>query len=199
MTLWKLLQTNKAQMHPLFFAAQHYVVPLYIAASSACLVLFGLHCGGGRTAEGIWWLAAWGILTALLLAFVPLMRRRVLKDELARYDFDVEKVPPREQWTVGEGEDAVSFDRFGMTAHGVLRYYNHLSPTLTAVNTFYRVHLFIRFINDADGFVLRLPVEAWTLRMLKDCGIRLTNQDKLDVLLADKEKAFRTILNKGRL
>ncbi len=198
-TLKERLAYEKNQMPPVQAFMVYTILPIYIGAS---LVLLGLALvlmeidSEKFLIPFILCFALWGLMTAAVLAAVPLVRRRVVREELLRYDFDTASIPEEDTWDYSSEAHSLQFTRHGIRLDEHLYYYNHVGKRLITGNYCSRVRIHILFTLPT-GMEIPLPMNPRTIKMVQSTGIVLENHAAWNYLLANKEKAFSQIYQTG--
>jgi len=195
----KIIQHEKQHMLPWDFRANYVVVPLYGVITLLLLVLFGVLMeidDKKYFVHGMVCLGIFALCTIVLLSSVPLRRRKTIRAELERYDFDHSSIEGRELWDFSDDRMTLKFDRYGMDADGVRFYYSHMSRSVVTSNHYKRIWIWLEF-STPEGMLVRLPVDASVLKMLEHLKLKLDNGDVLDYIVSNKEQAFRQIYFKG--
>lgn len=197
-----MIRYEKSQMLPLNFAMSYIITPIYVILAVLLLANFGqLMEAGGENAlpMGLTCLGVLAVLTAALLCLVPFVRKRAIRTELRRYRLDRKRLPAsQEEWDFSNKEISLAFNRYGMKVDGELYYYNHLRKLVITGNECQRVVIQFVFIVSEEQCIL-LPLNPQTLKMLEDFQVTLDNQETLDYILAEPEKAFAQIYAKGEV
>ncbi|MBO5896143.1 MAG: hypothetical protein J6Q83_02475 [Clostridia bacterium] len=193
-----IIANEKAIMLPLNFTTSYIVTPIYLVVTLLLLVGFGVSIETDNKSYIIFGYVCLGIFALLsiaLLATVPFVRKRAIKTELTRYDFDASDEEYSENFEFYNS--CVRFDKQGMYVNDNLFYYNHLRKRVVTNNKYQRVLIFLQF-SAAEHEVL-LPLNPETINMLTCLNIKLENQHILDYIINNKEKAFQQIYDKKML
>ena len=146
--------------------------------------------------QGLLCLGAFVLISIIFLASVPLVRKKAIKIEIERYDFDTSKEEALEIYDFSTEEFSLKFDSYGMYVNDELFYYNHLDKNVVTGNYLKRVGVYLQFALDEEHRVT-LSVNPTTLKMLDSLEIKLDNRHILEYILSNKEDAFEQIYNKG--
>lgn len=195
----EIIAYEKAKMLPINFTMTYIVIPIYAVIALILIVAFAvlMHIDGERyMIHGMICLGALVFITIALFVAIILVRKKAIQTELQRYQFDTSKEEAHEQYDFSTEELALVFDKSGLHVNNKLFYYNRLNKTLIIKNDCKRIDLYLRFAL-SDEHYLMLYLEPSTLKMLECFEIQLDNQDKLDEILADPEKAFKHIYSGG--
>lgn len=190
---------EKSQMLTSNFTVSYILTPIYLIISflliAVCVVLMEID-DETYLVPGLLCLGAFVLISILFLATVPVVRKKVIEAELARYDFDASKIEASDTWDFSTDELALKFDKYGMSIDGTLHYYNHLLKQVVTGNHYKRVEIYLMFaFSEAENVILN--VNPTTLKMLTCLNITLDNQHILDYILSNKWDAFRQIYDKG--
>lgn len=195
----EIIAYEKSKMLPLNFAMAYIITPIYglIALFLICAFAVLMHIDG----EQYWShaMVCLGVLVVLTIALVistAIVRKQAIKAELLRYHFDTSKEEPREQYDYSSGDLSLVFDKSGLHVNDKLFYYNRLSKTLVIKNDCKRIDLFFRFALSEEHYLM-LYVDPTALKMLECFQIRLDNQDQLEAILSNPQKAFERIYSRG--
>jgi len=141
-------------------------------------------------------LGAMVVISIAFLSCVPLVRKKAIKTELERYDFDTSKEETLEIYDFSTEEFSLKFDKHGMYVNDELFYYNHLDKIVVTGNYCKRIEIYLQFSLSKEQFVT-ISVNPTTLKMLECLEIKLDNRHILDYIISNKEEAFEQIYNKG--
>lgn len=141
-------------------------------------------------------MGAFVLISIIFLASVPLVRKKAIKMEIERYDFDTSKEEALEIYDFSTEEFSLKFDKYGMYVNDELFYYNHLNKNVVTGNYLKRVGVYLQFALDEEHRVT-LSVNPTTLKMLECLEIKLDNRHILEYILSNKREAFEQIYNKG--
>ena len=186
-------------MLPLNFKVNYVFLPLYLAASLLLLALFGVFMeidDEKYLIHGLFCFFLFVMISIIFLAFVPYIRKKAIKFELERYDFDTSKEETLEIYDFSADDFSLKFDKYGMYADGELFYYNHLEKVVVTSNHLQRIGICLQFIKD-EQYKIALSVNPGTLKMLESLEIKLDNQSILEYILSNKTDAFDQIYQKG--
>ena len=190
---------EKRYMNPIRYQTNYRLVPCYALFCAVCfvtgIVLMGID--DERFAPVfVGLLAIMGLVSVWLLLKVPETRKKELRLELERYDFDASFVPEHNKYTIAyEGAELV-FDSNGIKVDEKFYWYGHLTPTLVTSNRFNRVWVAVMFGADPTK-ALFVPVSPALIRAVEDLNIPLKNREAFDYLLQHKENAFAQIYKYG--
>ncbi len=190
---------EKTQMLPLNFTVSYILTPIYAVL---CFLLIGLFAvlmkidDEKYLVQGLLCLGAFVLISIIFLASVPLVRKKAIKIEIERYDFDTSKEEALEIYDFSTEEFSLKFDSYGMYVNDELFYYNHLDKNVVTGNYLKRVGVYLQFALDEEHRVT-LSVNPTTLKMLDSLEIKLDNRHILEYILSNKEDAFEQIYNKG--
>lgn len=190
---------EKTQMLPLNFTVSYILTPIYAVL---CFLLIGLFAvlmkidDEKYLVQGLLCLGAFVLISIIFLASVPLVRKKAIKIEIERYDFDTSKEEALEIYDFSTEEISLKFDSYGMYVNDELFYYNHLDKNVVTGNYLKRVGVYLQFALDEEHRVTLL-VNPTTLKMLDSLEIKLDNRHILEYILSNKEDAFEQIYNKG--
>ena len=197
--LKEIVAYERTQMLPLNFTVSYILTPIY---GVVCFLLLGTFAvlmeidDEKYLVHGLLCLGAMVLISIIFLASVPLVRKRAIKIEIERYDFDTSKEEPLEIYDFSTEEFSLKFDRYGMYVNDELFYYNHLNKNVATGNYLKRVGVYLQFALDEEHSVT-LSVNPSTLKMLDSLEIKLDNRHILDYIIANKKDAFEQIYNKG--
>lgn len=190
---------EKTQMLPLNFTMSYIITPIYLGISFLLIAVFAVLMGiddEKYLVHGLLCLGAFVLITILILASVPFVRKRAIETEIGQYDFNVSKVETFDMWDFSTEEFSLKFDKNGMYVNDELFYYNHLSKMVVTGNYCKRVEIYLQFALSEDQ-VVTLSVNPTTLKMLEFLEIKLDNQHVLEYIISNKKEAFKQIYNKG--
>lgn len=199
--LKKILAYERANMLSICFSYSYIVAPIYIGISALLLTAFGVLMSideEKNLVPGLICLGVWLLFTVAVLATVPFVRKRVIRSEMAYYDFDASKGEAKDEYDFSTDDYSLVFDRYGMTVDGQLFYYNHMKKGVVTSNHLLRIGVYLLFVVP-DQVAVTLGVNPTTLRMLECLDIRLENEDDLRFIAEHTQEAFEQIYNKGRL
>lgn len=137
-----------------------------------------------------------GLVTVLLLASVPFVRKKELEIEQARYDF---YVSPEHQKSVYEfiaDGQSVRFDAAGATWNRDFFPYSNLTQEMNTSGKMMRVHLGITFTTKFSR-TFEIPINPDVIAMLDRFHIALENQNDYKYLMQNTKQAFLDILKYG--
>lgn len=197
--LKEIVAYEKTQMLPLAFNISYIVTPIYVVVSVFLLVVFAVLMGINDEkylVQGLLCLGAFVIISIILLASVPFVRKKVIDIELERYDFDTSKVEDKEIWDLSTDEISLKFDRNGMYVNDEIFYYNHLNKTLVTSNLYKRIGIYLQFALSEEQ-VITLFVNPTTLKMIECLDIEFDGRNILEYIISNKKEAFEQIYNKG--
>lgn len=195
----EIVAYEKAQMLPLNFAVSYILTPIYAVI---CFLLIGAFAvlmeidDEKYLVPGLLCLGAFVLISILFLACVPLVRKKAIKTELERYNFDISEENALEIYDFSTEEFSLKFDKHGMYVNDELFYYNHLYKNVVTGNYLKRVGVYLQFALDKEHRVT-LGVNPTTLKMLESLEIKLDNRHILDYIIENKKDAFEQIYNKG--
>lgn len=195
----EIIAYEKSKMRPLNFAMAYIITPIYalIALLLVCAFAVLMHIDGEQyLIHGMVCLGVLVILTIAFFASSVLVRKQVIKAELRRYCFDTSKEEPQDQYDYSNDELSLVFDKSGLHVNDKLFYYSRLSKTLIIKNDFKRIDLYLCFALSEEHYLM-LYLDPTALKMLECFQIRLDNQDKLDAILSNPQKAFEKIYSRG--
>ena len=199
--LREIIAYEKTQMLPLNFMVSYILVPIYVVVSLLLIGAFGILMeidDQKHLVPGLLCLGAMALISIVLLASVPFVRRKTIRTELNRYEFDTSAEIPRQVYDFSTEDFSLKFDQFGMYVNEDLFYYNHLQKNIITNNYCRRVNIYIQFALDEDHTVT-LPLNGVTIKMLESLEINLDNNHILAYILSNKEKAFQQIYDKGTI
>ena len=194
-----IIAYEKTQMLPLNFTASYILTPIYAVV---CFLLIGTFAvlmeidDEKYLVHALLCLCAMVLISIIFLASVPLVRKKAIKIEIERYDFDTSKEASLEIYDFSTNEFSLKFDKYGMYVNDELFYYNHLNKNVVTGNYLKRVGVYLQFALDEEHRVT-LSVNPTTLKMLESLEIKLDNRHILEYILSNKEDAFEQIYNKG--
>lgn len=197
--LKEIVAYEKTQMLPLNFTVSYILTPIYAVICFLLIVAFAVLMeidDEKYLVHGLLCLGAFVVISILFLSCVPLVRKKAIKTELERYDFDTSKVEPLEIYDFSTDEFSLKFDKYGMYVNDELFYYNHLNKNVVTSNYLKRVGVYIQFALDEEHRVTLLA-NPTTLKMLESLEIKLDNGHILEYILSNKRDAFEQIYNKG--
>lgn len=197
--LKEIVAYERTQMLPLNFTVSYILTPIY---GVVCFLLLGAFAvlmeidDEKYLVHGLLCLGAMAFISIIFLTSVPLVRKKAIKIEIERYDFDTSKEELLEIYDFSTEEFSLKFDRYGMYVNDELFYYNHLNKNVATGNYLKRVDVYLQFALDEEHSVT-LSVNPSTLKMLDSLEIKLDNRHVLDYIIANKKDAFEQIYNKG--
>ena len=197
--LKEIVAYEKTQMLPLNFTVSYILTPIYAVV---CFLLIGAFAvlmeidDEKYLVHGLLCLGAMVFISIIFLAYVPIVRKKAIKIEIERYDFDTSKEESLEIYDFSTEEFSLKFDKYGMYVNDELFYYNHLNKNVVTENYLKRVGVYLQFALDEEHRVT-LSVNPTTLKMLESLKIKLDNRHILDYILSNKKEAFEQIYNKG--
>ena len=197
--LKEIVAYEKAQMLPLNFTVSYILTPIYTIVCLLLIAAFAVLMGiddEKYLIHGLLCLGAFVVISILFLACVPLVRKKAIKIEIERYDFDASKEEALEIYDFSTDEFSLKFDKYGMYVNDELFYYNHLNKNVVTGNYLKRVGVYLQFAVDEEHGVT-LWVNPTTLKMLDCLEIKLDNRYILDYIISNKKEAFEQIYNKG--
>lgn len=195
----QVLLYEKSQMHPLNRFMLYVITPVYLGVSLLLIVTFGILMGIDDKkflVLGLSLLGFFALITAVLLSIVPIIKKRVLQEEIASYDFDFFKLSNLSNYDYSYDDISLKFDINGMYVDGDLFYYNHLYIAIVTDSYCHRINIAVRFSVD-DNYYGQVRLDAKILKMIYDFRIPVQNKDVLDYIVNNKEQAFKQIYNKG--
>lgn len=201
MKLSEILKYEKENMNKIRYIANYRVAPLYVLIVIICFIIVAVLMETDEiryTPAAIGIFIFFGVITAALLASVPLTRKFEIKTELKRYDFDTKYVESMDTYEFSDEEVTVHFDKYGMHVNDMLFWYNHLRVIIHSSNYLNRIWIAIRFfINESD--YIELALNGDTINMIEKFNIKLANREALDYIIHHKEEAFTKIYKTGRV
>lgn len=193
-----LLQYEKKLMFPWDWVMSYIATPVYVMLSlgliAAAVILLEMD-EQKNMIPAICCFGVWLLLSVVLLAAVPVLRKKSMEKELAWYDFEC--CGKQEQWIFLMGQYQVEFDEYGMYIDGQLHYYNHISKRVCTDNAFRQIRIWLSFATDTQE--ITMPLQGIWIQMIRQLEIRLDNMEELEYLLEHKEAAFRQIYNTGKI
>lgn len=199
LSLKEIIAYEKDQMLPLNFIVSYILTPIYAVVCflliGAFTVLMGID-DEKYLVHGLLCLGTFILITIAFLASVPFVRRKAIKIELERYDFNTSNQEMLEIYDFSTDEFSLKFDKYGMYVNDEIFYYNHLDKTVVTNNYCKRVGIYLQFAVKED-LTITLLVEPTTLKMLESLEIELDNRHILEYILSNKRDAFEQIYNKG--
>ena len=197
--LKEIVTYEKTQMLPLNITVTYILTPIYAVI---CFLLIGAFAvlmeidDEKYLVHGLLCLGAFVLISIIFLASVPLVRKKAIKIEIERYDFDISKEEALEIYDFSTEEFSLKFDKHGMYVNDELFYYNHLNKNIVTGNYLKRVGVYLQFALDEEHKVT-LSVNPTTLKMLESLEIKLDNRHILEYIISNKRDAFEQIYNKG--
>lgn len=197
--LKEIVAYEKTQMLPLNFTVSYILTPIYAVV---CFLLIGAFAvlmeidDEKFLVQGLLCLGAFVLISIIFLASVPLVRKKAIKIEVERYDFDTSKEEALEVYDFSTDEFSLKFNKYGMYVNDELFYYNHLNKNVVTGNYLKRVGVYIQFALDEEHRVT-LSVNPTTLKMIESLEIKLDNRHILEYIISNKRDAFEQIYNKG--
>lgn len=197
--LKEIVAYEKTQMLPLNFTVSYILTPI---CAVVCFLLIGAFAvlmevdDEKYLVHGLLCLGAVVLISIIFLASVPLVRKKAIKMEIERYDFDTSEEESLEIYDFSTEEFSLKFDKYGMYVNDELFYYNHLNKNVVTSNYLKRVGVYLQFALDEEHRVT-LWVNPTTLKMLESLEIKLDNRHVLDYIISNKKEAFEQIYNKG--
>jgi len=194
-----IIAYEKTQMLPLNFAMSYILTPIYVVI---CFLLIGAFAvlmeidDEKYLVHGLLCLGAFVLISIVFLASVPFVRKKAIKTELERYDFDILKENALEIYDFSTEEFSLKFDKQGMYVNDELFYYNHLDKRVITGNYCKRVEIYFQFSLSKEEFFI-ISVNPTTLKMLDCLEIKLDNKHILDYIISNKKDAFEQIYDKG--
>ncbi|MBQ7875417.1 MAG: hypothetical protein IJ306_09750 [Oscillospiraceae bacterium] len=199
LNLKEIVALEKNRMLPLNFFVDYILVPLYAVISISLMVAFAVMMETDDEkylVQGLICLVLFVVISAIFLASVPFIRKKAIKSELDRYDFDASKIEECEVWDYSTEEFSLKFDKNGMYVNDELFYYSHLRKTVLTSNRYKRVGIYLCF---AGKLLVTMPVNPKTLKMLECLEIELDNEYVLDYIISNKKDAFEEIYKRGNI
>lgn len=197
--LKEIVAYEKTQMLPLNFTVSYILTPIYAVVCFLLIAAFAVLMeidDEKYFVQGLLCLGAMVLISIVFLASVPLVRKKAIKIELTRYDFDTSEEEPLEIYDFSTEEFSLKFDKYGMYVNDELFYYNHLNKNVVTDNYLKRVGVYLQFALDKEHRVT-LWANPTTLKMLECLEIKLDNRHILDYIIENKKDAFEQIYNKG--
>ena len=197
--LKEIIAYEKTQMLPLNFTVSYILIPIYVIV---CFLLIGAFAvlmeidDEKFLVHGLLCLGAMIVISIAFLSCVPLVRKKAIKTELERYDFDTSQEEALEIYDFSTNEFSLKFDKYGMCVNDELFYFNHLKKNVVTSNYLKRVGVYLQFALD-DEHKVTLSANPTTLKMLESLEIKLDNNHILEYILSNKSNAFEQIYNKG--
>lgn len=200
--LKEIVAYEKTQMIPLNFTVSYILTPIYAVV---CFLLIGTFAvlmeidDEKYLVQGLLCLGAFVLISIIFLASIPLVRKKAIKIEIERYDFDTSKEELLDSYDFSTDDFSLKFDKYGMYVNDELFYYNHLNKNVITGNYLKRVGVYLQFALNEEHRVTRvtLSVNPTTLKMLENLEIKLDNRHILEFILSNKREAFEQIYNKG--
>lgn len=192
---------EKTQMFPWDFTVSYIVTPIYVVVCLLLAAAFGILMeidDEKFLVQGLLCIGAFALISVILLATVPFIRKKTIRTELELYDFDSSKVEELDVWDFSTEESGLKFDQLGMYIDNELFYYNHISKTVETSNHCKRIIIYLQFAISEEQ-IITLPVNPTTLKMLECLNIKLDNQNILEYILSNKQEAFKKIYNRGHI
>ena len=193
--LKEIIAYEKTQMLHLNFTVSYILAPIYAVV---CFLLIGAFAvlmeidDEKYLVQGLLCLGAFVLISIIFLASVPIVRKKAIKIEVERYDFDISKEETLEVYDFSTDEFSLKFDKYGMYVNDELFYYSHLNKNVVTGNYLKRVRVYLQFALDEEHRVT-LPVNPTTLKMLESLEIKLDNSHILEYILSNKRDAFEQI------
>lgn len=197
--LKEIVAYEKTQMLPLNFTVSYILTPIYAVVCFLLIGAFAVLMGiddEKYLVHGLLCLGAMIFISIIFLACVPIVRKKAIKIEIERYDFDTSKEESLKIYDFSTEEFSLKFDKYGMYVNDELFYYNHLNKNVVTENYLKRVGVYLQFALDEEHRVT-LSVNPTTLKMLESLEIQLDNRHILEYILSNKKEAFEQIYNKG--
>lgn len=196
-----IIAHEKVQMFPFQFIISYIVTPTYLILSLALLILFGVLMEIDEQSffsYGLICLGTFAFLTIVILSIVPYFRKKAIRLELERYDFDVSNIDAPEEVHFSSEGVTVKFDLNGMYVNGEQFSYQQMIKTVETSNRYNRINIYLQFTT-VKGWNIFLPITPVTLKMLDNLNIHLDNHEILDYIIHNKKDAFTQIYNKGTI
>ena len=131
--LKEIVAYEKTQMLPLNFTVSYILTPIYAVV---CFLLIGAFAvlmevdDEKYLVHGLLCLGAMVVISIAFLSCVPFVRKKAIKTELERYDFDTSEEESLEIYDFSTEEFSLKFDKYGMYVNDELFYYNHLNKNV---------------------------------------------------------------------
>ena len=197
--LKEIVAYEKTQMLPLNFTVSYILTPIFAVISFLLIGAFAVLMeidDEKYLLQGLLCLGAFVLISIIFLVSVPLVRKKAIKMEFERYDFDTSKEEVLEIYDFSTDDFSLKFDKYGMYVNNKLFYYNHLNKNVVTGNYLKRVGVYLQFALDEERRVT-LSVNPTTLKMLESLEIKLDNRHILEYIISNKKDAFEQIYNKG--
>lgn len=188
-------------MYPFHFIISYIVTPVYLAVSLALMIMFGVLMELDEQAYfpyGLICLGSFVFLTIVILSIAPYFRKKAIRLELERYDFDTSNVDTPEQVHFSSEGVTVKFDANGMYVNDKQFSYHQMIKTIETSNRYKRIYIYFQFTT-VKGWRIFLPITPVTIKMLDSMKIRLDNHEILDYIIHNKKDAFTQIYIKGNI
>ena len=199
MKLADMIKREKIHMNRIRFIVNYVVVPIYAILILLCLMAAAVLLTIDEikyTPAAIVIFCFTGLLSILLLASVPFVRKMEIRTELSRYNFDDSEITDKDVYTYSIGDTSATFDKNGMYLDGNFYWYNHLLIIFATSKELMRIWISIQFMTN-DGTGVNIVITNELIHMLKQFGITTVNQEALAYTIRHKQAAFTQIYKTG--
>ncbi len=198
-TFREKIAQEKQEMNRIRFAMDYLVLPAYILAIILLMggmgVLMSIDPARFEPAA-IALVVLFALVTVLLLASVPYVRKKEIALEMARYDLSIAPENRKDAYVFLTDGAEMRFDETGMSVGDDFFRYPNLLAELSTSGRSRRVHLGIMFYTKFER-EFEIPLCPDTLALLDRFQIKLENDEDLRCLLQHKRQAFQDVLAYG--
>ena len=197
----EIIQYEKSSMNKIRFIMNYRIVPGYAVACAVLLTIICITMSADETKYtplAIVLFGIIGLLSVLLLASGPFVRKKEIQMEMSRYDFEKTEIEPAQRYEFSDEGISVHFDKNGMTVNDIFFWYNHITARVNTYTWLHRIIITLIFFLDEENY-FEIPLNGDTINMVKQFEIKLENQDALDYIVHHKEDAFKKIYIKGHV
>ena len=208
----KAIKLEKEYLNKIRFAMNYIVVPVYAFLTFSGLLVAAILMEIDETRYSTFFvgiLVGVGVLTLALLLSVPVVRKREIALECAKYSFDTSNIDEEQEYDFLLDDN----NRIQLTDHGctqndeVCLDYGEFDISLQTNKALNLVNINICFSlnKDAKGKEedeepwLRLRLSAKLLAAIDKYDIHITNRDVLDYIITNKKEAFKQIYIYGEV
>ncbi len=192
----EIIRYEKSHMNEIRYIMNYRIVPGYLLLIIICVMMSIDETK--YTPLAILLFGIIGLLTVLLLASGPFVRKKEIQMEMGRYNFERREIEPTQIFDFSNEENSIQFDSNGMTVNDAFYWYNHLTVRVITSNYLLRIIINIIFIIDEMN-CYQIPFNGDTIDMIRQFDIKLENPDDFEYIVNHKENAFRKIFLKGHV
>jgi hypothetical protein len=132
---------------------------------------------------------------------VPIIRKRELQIECAKYDFDyageIHNIESIYLW-IWETDEAckIDFEPLGIQFNDHFYLYSECTASVETSSRSYRIDITIRFCFENDKY-FSMVLEGYLIKIISKFDIQIVNQEIYDYIIHNKEQAFDQIYRYG--